>query len=311
MANDYRIPRCQALPIAGHQVQFLIDGQERLRWNFDPSYPRPFFYPLIGPGGVSLTRMGHPGAPNHDHHQSVWFAHHKVLGIDFWGNTGDARIRQQEWLAYVDGDAEAVMAVRLGWFDGHDPRALLTQDVVAAVRPGPERETFLEIQTTLTPTADELELGKTNFGLLAVRVAKSLSAYFGGGQIVDSEGRAGEPAIFGQQARWMDYSGPATPDTTEGITFFDHPANPGHPCHWHVREDGWMGASLCFAEPRLLQKLQPLTLRYLLHLHRSGADQARSATVFAEFAASAAFLVERSSTRHLMHSVRRQQAATP
>ncbi|OYW10967.1 MAG: hypothetical protein B7Z55_20020 [Planctomycetales bacterium 12-60-4] len=121
MANDYRIPRCQALPIADHQVQFLIDGAERLRWHFGPDYPRPFFYPLLGPSGVSLTRMGHPGAPNHDHHQSVWFAHNKVLGIDFWSNSGTARIRQQEWLAYVDGDDEAIMAVRLGWYDGTTP----------------------------------------------------------------------------------------------------------------------------------------------------------------------------------------------
>ncbi len=305
MANDDRIPRCQALPVADHQVQFLIDGQERLRWHFGPNSPRPFFYPLVGPSGVSLTRMGHPGAPNHDHHQSVWFAHHKVLGIDFWGNTGTARIRQQEWLAYVDGDDAALMAVRLGWYDGHDPRALLTQDVVAAVRPGPGQETSLEIQSTFTPTADELDLGKTNFGVLAVRVSKSLSAYFGGGQIVDSEGRAGEPAIFGQRARWMDYSGPVAPEVTEGITFFDHPTNPGHPCHWHVREDGWMGASLCFAEPRLLHKASPLILRYLLHLHRGGADQERSAAVFAEFAASPAYVVNRATIKHTMYEVRR------
>ena len=47
-----------------------------------------------------LTRMGHPGAPDHDHHQSIWFAHHKVMGIDFWGNASGAVIRQLQWLAY-------------------------------------------------------------------------------------------------------------------------------------------------------------------------------------------------------------------
>ncbi len=36
--------------------------------------------------------MGHPGAPNHDHHRSIWFAHNKLLGIDFWSD----RTRQRE-----------------------------------------------------------------------------------------------------------------------------------------------------------------------------------------------------------------------
>lgn len=301
----YQFPRCQAVPTAGHQVQFLIDGQERTRWHFGSDTPRPFLYPLIGPSGHSLTRIGHPGAPNHDHHQSVWFAHHKVLGIDFWGNTSPAFIRQKEWLAYEDSDEEARIAVRLGWFDGHDPKELMTQDVVIAVRPGDHRETFLEIQSTLIPTAAHIELEKTNFGLLAVRVAKSLSAYFGGGQLVDSEGRIGEPAIFGQQAKWMDYSGPIANDVTEGITFFDHPTNPGHPTHWHVREDGWMGASLCFAGPRLIEKTTPLTLRYLLHLHNGGADNTRSADVFETFTNQPAYIIEKATVKHTMYAIRR------
>jgi hypothetical protein len=70
-----QLPRCCALALPDHQVSLQIDGIERLRWHFGPSYPRPFFYPLVGPSGASLTRIGHPGAPNHDHHRSVWFAH--------------------------------------------------------------------------------------------------------------------------------------------------------------------------------------------------------------------------------------------
>lgn len=304
-----RLPRCRVVPEVPHRVEFVIDHQPRVGWHFGADYPRPFFYPLIGPSGQSLTRMGHPGAPNHDHHQSVWFAHNKVLGIDFWSNSSLARIRQQEWLAYVDGEDEASIAVRLVWVDGHDPRPLLTQDLVAAVRPGEQAELFLELQSTLTPTADMLELGQTNFGLLAVRVAKSLSAFFGGGQLVDSEGRTGEPAIFGQTARWMDYSGPVSADAVEGITYFDHPSNPGHPAHWHVREDGWMGASLCFDAARLLTKSEPLRLRYLLHLHRGPADNDRSRHVWDQFAASPGYLVPRSTTKHTMYDIVREPVA--
>ena len=312
----YRLPRCQIVPLPDHRASFVIDGHERLCWHFGTSYPRPFFFPLNGPSGASLTRMGHPGAPNHDHHQSVWFAHHKVLGIDFWGNTSPARIQQKEWLAYHDGDEEAVMAVKLGWYDGHDPKELLEQELIVSVRagevthPSGPSETLIELQSTFRPTADMLEFGKTNFGFLAVRVAKSLSAHFGGGQLSDSEGRVGEPAIFGNRARWMDYSGPSplpsalrgeepgvsgsasdSKTVTEGITYFDHPSNPSHPTHWHVREDGWMGASACFAEPLTTTKAAPLVLRYLLHAHADQPDPARANSLFDQFAKRSAFTV--------------------
>lgn len=301
-----KFPRCVIVPQPNDEVSLTIDGVERLRWHAGANAPRPYYYPLIGPSGLPLTRIGHPGAPDHDHHLSIWFAHNKVLGINFWGNTSPARIRQREWIAYHDGDDEAVMGVKLDWFDGHDPKPLMTQEVVTAVRPEAEGETLVEIQTTLTPTADMLELQKTNFGLLAVRVAKSLSAHFGGGQLADSEGRVGEPAIFGNRAAWMDYSGPIRPGVTEGITFFDHPGNPDHPTHWHVREDGWMGASLCFADARIITKAAPLKLRYLLHAHRGGVDAARSQRVLTEFAARPAFTVTKAKVKHEMWTIARQ-----
>lgn len=301
--------RCQLTPLPLDQVVFEIDGAERLRWHCGTNYPRPFFYPLIGPSGRSLTRMGHPGAPNHDHHRSIWFAHAKVLGIDFWSDATTARIRQKQWLCYQDGDDEAAMAVALGWYDGHDPRELVEQQLVAAVRPGPEGETFLELQSTFRPLSGSLEFGKTNFGFLAVRVAKNLSAHFGGGQITNSAGAVGEPAVFGKPAEWMDYSGPTAGQpaaAVEGITYFDHPTNTGYPSHWHVREDGWMGAAVCFAEPRQVAREQPLVLRYLLHAHRGVCDPRRAGEIAGEFAARSAFEVVKANIKHQQFAIVRK-----
>src|SRR5262245_63592822 len=87
---------------------------------------------------------------------------------------------------------------------------------------GPGGETFVELQSTFRPAAESLEFGKTNFGFLAVRVARSLSCHFGGGVLTSSEGAVGEPAIFGKPAKWMDYSGPVPKGGTQGITYFDH-----------------------------------------------------------------------------------------
>src|SRR5207247_10605851 len=109
------IPRCQVVPLPDDQVSFEIDGRERLRWHFGSRYPRPFFYPLIGPSGAPLTRMGHPGDAGHDHHRSIWLAHNQVAGQDFWADTSKTRIRQKRWLAYQDADSEAALAVLIGW----------------------------------------------------------------------------------------------------------------------------------------------------------------------------------------------------
>lgn len=300
------MPRCTLLPLPDHQVSFQVEGHERLRWHAGPHHPRPFFFPLVGPAsGLSLTRMGHPGDPGHDHHRSVWFGHEKVSGVNFWADATAARVRQRQWLTYQDGDAEAVMAVRLGWADGHDPKELLEQDLFAAVVPGPDRETFLELQTAFLPAAARLEFGQTNFGFLAVRVAKALSAFFGGGSLTSSEGAAGEPAVFGRPARWVDYSGTQPGGHREGVTYFDHPSNPGHPARWHVREDGWMGAAVCLAGPRTTTRAAPLALRYLLHAHRGPLDPGRAEEAFRAFAARPGFELVRSPARHTAYGVRR------
>ena len=304
-------PRCEVIPLPDRKTSFRIDGVERLRWHFGETPPRPFFYPLRGPSGSALTRMGHPGAPNHDHHRSIWFAHADVDGHDFWSDQTKARIRQKRWLCYEDGAEAAAMAASLGWYDS-DGKELVDQELVVEVRPGPDGGTFVELQATFRPRTGTVNFGKTNFGFLAVRVAKGISGHFGGGTITSSEGGRGEPAIFGKRARWMDYSGRVAtsgPDgrraVVEGITYFDHPSNPGHPSRWHVREDGWMGASVCRERALEATVDRPLRVRYLLYAHAGGVHAARATKLLEEFSSRPPFEVVRSRRKHRQYDLRR------
>ncbi|MCA9035097.1 MAG: PmoA family protein [Planctomycetaceae bacterium] len=303
--------RCQVIPQAGRQVSFCVDDREVLRWHEGLDYPRPYFFPLVAPSGRSLTRMGHPGAPNHDHHQSIWFAHHKVMGIDFWGNASGATIRQLQWLAYEDGDDACRMAVLLGWYDGHDPAALMQQEMVCEVRPvGSEREFVVEVQSRFTPSADSLELQQTNFGVLAVRVARGISGHFGGGTLTNSESAIGERAIFGKPATWVDYSGATDRNAQqiEGITYMDHPSNPGQPTGWHVREDGWMCASPTMNASIVIEKSQPLILRYQLFVHSGGVAPDRIAELAKTFDGSSGWVVSKSKRPHIAWTIDRMEA---
>jgi len=300
------IPRCEVVPLAEQQVSFQIEGREVTRWHHGPQPPRPFFFPLAGPrSGASLTRMGHPGAPNHDHHRSVWFAHHKLLGIDYWSDKTDARIRQLQWLVYEDGDDKPGYAAKLGWFDGPDPQPLVEQELIVFLKPLEQGEYTLDLQSTFVPRAEQIEFQQTNFGFLAVRVAKSIAAHFGGGHLTGSDGSTGEKALFGKRFAWMDYSGPvpvvggnARAEEAEGITYFDHPQNGSFPAHWHVRDDGWMGASVCFAGSVSTTQEQPLRLRYLLHVHNGPVDPERAAAIAHEWTQRPGYQVVKSKKPH-------------
>lgn len=287
----YHVPRVQMLPLPDDQVSFQVDGQERLRWHAARRYPRPFFYPFLGPSGRSLTRMGHPAAPDHDHHRAHWLGHRDVGGVNFWEERGGSQqIRQEQWVHYHDSDDEAGMVVNLGWFDAHNVR-LLKQELIAVLRPLDRGESWLELQMSFTPVMDELKLAKTNFGFMGLRVAKSLSVQYGGGQLTSSEGSKSEKDIFGKPALWVDYSGPIIAETNEGVTWFDHPSNPRHPTHWHVREDGWMSAAFNLQDSYEFRKGQPLQLRYAFHVHQGLLDAAQAAARFKAFATTPAWEV--------------------
>jgi hypothetical protein len=269
---DYRVPRVQIVPQPDDQVSFQVDGQEKLHWHFSRRYPRPCFFPLIGPSGRSLTRMGHPAAPDHDHHRSLWWGHQTIGGVNFWEERGGGQhIRQESWVHYQDGADEAGIVVRLGWFDLHAVR-LVEQEMIAVYKPLAGGEGWLEIQATFTPALDKLLLARTNFGFMGLRVAANLSAHYGGGRLTSSEGGSGEKAIFSKPARWMDYSGPVTSDAVEGITWFDHPGNPRYPSSWHVRDDGWMSPAFCLRDAYTLERVRPLRLRYGWHIHARAVE---------------------------------------
>ncbi len=147
-----------------------------------------------------------------------------------------------------------------------------------------------------SPDGTPVELGQTNFGFLGVRVAKTMSEKFGGGRLIDANGSRGEQAIFGKPARWVDYSGPTAPGTVEGICVMDHPANPHHPTPWHVRGDGWIGASFNRESPHGVARDHSLPLRYRLLIHSGPAETLVLNAAWALFAQTPAYMIDSSRT---------------
>lgn len=267
LPNAKPIPNLQIIPLPYDQASFQRDGVEITRFHFGSTLHRPFLYPVIGPSGISLTRMGHPHDPHgHRHHNSVWISHLDINGVNFWADTGDGRIVCRYIEKYADGPEQAYLVARNDWVDGGG-KAVLNEARRVTVHLLPEKEWLLTIDLDFSAPDGDVTIGQNPFGMIGVRMAKTVGVHDGGGTIRNSEGAVDEEEVFRKPARWVDYSGLTVSDTAEGITLFDHPSNPNHPAPFHVRNDGWMGACLTLDAPITVSPQNPLRLRYGLYVH--------------------------------------------
>lgn len=266
-ASPKPVPRLQIIPMPYGQASFRRDGVELTRYHFGAGLERPFLFPVNGPSGWSLTRMGHPRDPeSHSHHNSVWISHNDVNGVSFWSDGGKGKIRHKRLVKYEDGGERSAILTENEWVTVEGGRLLdETRQITVILLEG--SEWLMVIDMSLKAVDKAVTLGKTPFGMIGVRMAKTIGVNDGGGTIRNSEGAVNEEQVFWKRARWVDYSGAITNEQTEGITLFDHPKNPNYPSHFHVRSDGWMGASLTFDGPMTIEPDKPLRLRYGLYVH--------------------------------------------
>lgn len=213
---------------------------------------RPFLYPLLGPGGVRMTRNW-PIAEadgeerDHPHHKSLWYAHGAVNGVDFWSEAENAgKIVQVEFLELSSGRDFGVVRTSNQWV-AKDGKVICTDERTLRVYNRIESRLF-DFEVTIHASNGELTFGDTKEGTMAVRLAETLrlkpnAANQGKptGHIVNSEGIRDE-GTWGKRAAWVDYYGPVDGQTL-GLAIFDHPQNPRHPTWWHVRDYGLFGAN--------------------------------------------------------------------
>jgi hypothetical protein len=267
VAGPQPVPRLQVLPLPRSEMSFQREGVELAGYHFGRDGQRPFVYPLNGPSGRPLTRMGHPRDPqSHSHHNSVWLSHQSVNGVNFWEDGRGARIAHERIDRIEDGDDAAFVETTSAWLDKGD-KLVLRERRRTGVHLLENGEWLLIIDTQLEARDGEVTLGQSAFGLMAVRVAKTIGVRDGGGTIRNSEGGVNEAGCFRKPARWVDYSGPITNSASEGVTLFDHPQNLNHPVPFHVRDDGWMGASLTLPGAHAIRVGEPLRLRYAVYVH--------------------------------------------
>lgn len=278
MANDLPsalpVPSVQVLPLPGATSTFTLNREELTSAHYHAADMRPFWYPMMTSQGVSLVRMGHPHDPvTHSHHNGVWISHSDVNGIDFWGDHAkvQGRIVTQHVDFYDDSDTTAVMQMTNHWVRASDNEVQLIETRRSEVRPLDGRKSWVMLIDLefAAPKGQTATFGPTFFGLVGVRMAKSIGVHDGGGRILNSEGQLNEKEVFRKPASWCDYTGRITntDDGFAGITLFDHPMNPQQGKAFHVRDDGWMCACTSPEATIVVTDEQKLHLRYGLWVH--------------------------------------------
>ena len=102
------------------RLRVEINGRLFTEYYFT-NVPRPFYYPLIGPGEASMTRnwpMKSTSDEEHDHrhHRSLWFAHGLINGHDFWSEaTNSGRIVHTTFTEIKSGEMEGVIKSQDKW----------------------------------------------------------------------------------------------------------------------------------------------------------------------------------------------------
>ncbi|HEV3122019.1 MAG TPA: DUF6807 family protein, partial [Isosphaeraceae bacterium] len=163
MTSNFTFPRAQALP-GIDRASLRIDGLERVGYEFGLGKARPFLFPVIGPSGAELTRMGHPNPVGHEHHKSVWFGHQKVGGVNFWEERAgtDIRVRHRRVVLYQEGADWGGLVAEIDWWA--QGQALLRQRLVIGIEPQADGGFALDLQSRFNAADGPVELGQTNFG---------------------------------------------------------------------------------------------------------------------------------------------------
>lgn len=275
---------------------------------------KPFLWPVMGPGGVEMTRaypMQKVDGERHDHphHRSFWFGHQGMDGFDTWhekltimerrGSDEDKRKRLaglgstvHRKFRKVTADRNSATIISENDYVGGDGRKLLS-DVRTFVFRAARGKHIIDVDIELIATYGEATLSDKKDSGFSVRVPTSMDVDSKqGGTVVNSNGIR-DKAAWGKRAKWVDYHGPVE-GKTMGVAILNHPSSLRHPTPWHVRTYGLFTANPFGAKALdrkaddgtiKLKKGDSVKLRHRVIFHRGDEKAAKIEEEFQAYAA--------------------------
>jgi len=261
--------------------------------------PRPFFYPVIGPTSVPITRHwpmkdGENETKDHPHHRSLWFTHGAINGHDFWSDSPRAGKIVHDKFLKVASDKDMGVIQSQNKYVANDGSIVCTDTRTHKFYNRTDSQ-IMDFEVTVHASNGDVVLGDTKEGSMAIRLAPTIrvEGSVAQGHIVNSEGDRDRDA-WGKRASWCDCYGPVQGQVV-GVAIFDNPENPRYPTWWHVRTYGLFAANPFGVhdferKPRgagdmKIDAGQSLTFKYRFYFHKGDTKQARVAEHYEQYAA--------------------------
>jgi hypothetical protein len=264
-----------------------------------PINARPFFYPVLGPGGIGVTRnypmrKDIPGEKHdHPHHRGLWIAFGDVNGTDNWSEEKNHGWQtHQTFIDMVSGPVFGRFSELLHW-ETADHKKVCEEIRYFTTWNLPQEARIIDMTVVFTASEGPVVFGDTKEGgIVSVRVPTTMDGS-ATGTIENSAGGIGEAETWGKSAHWVDYHGMVEGQDL-GITIMDHPFNLRHPAPWHVRDYGLFAANpfghsyykagLLQNGSHTLESGKTLTFKYRVYLHRGDARRGDVSSKWSDFA---------------------------
>ncbi len=263
----------------GSSIHVSIDGKYFTQYIFSQDEKYPYFYPVNGPSGASVTSARNGTYP---HHSSLFFGCDRVNGGNYWQeelHRGQIIGLQTKIL---DTDSSKVVIAQECIWTRPDAKSPI-KDFRTITISAPADDVYqLDFDIEMEMLMD-VEIERTNHSLFSARMDPDL-AVINGGNMVNAQGEQGEKETFGKASAWMDYYG-SRGDFNEGLAVLQHPENAWFPAPWFTRDYGFISPTPMYwpedeEQGTQLSKGQKVILRYRVLIHKGTTQEAKIAEAY-------------------------------
>lgn len=269
----------------GARIDVTIGGKFFTSYRFAADEKYPFFFPVNGPSGASVTSMRNGEYP---HHSSLFFGCDLVNGGNYWQEGLErGRIGSQGPVLEIASGKEIIIRDTCDWTRPEAPQPFRDTRRIVICAPSP---TLRQIDFDITLEAtEEVVIRKTNHSLFSSRVDPDLTPVHGG-TMINAEGAKGEKETFGKPSPWLACFGARNEKTSEGLAILQHPQNPGYPAPWFTRDYGFLSPTPMYwpanGKETRIAKGEKLRLVYRVLVFSGTPETAGIAALFKEFSAA-------------------------
>ena len=268
----------------GSRIDVHVGTEFFTSYRFPADEKYPFFFPVNGPSGASVTSMRNGKYP---HHSSVFFGCDNVNGGNYWQDKLEAgQILSEGPQIIKAAGSEVIIRDVCRWQrpGAESPFRDVRQIKISA----PEKNwRQIDIEIALQALID-VTIGKTNHSFFSVRMDPALAPTMGG-RLFNAEGKSGEKETFGRPSAWMACQGMRGGGQAEGLVLFQHPENPWAPAPWFTRDYGFLSPTPMYwpadGSATRLTKGEQVLLRYRVLVFAGEQTTVELARRFAAYAA--------------------------